>query len=119
VNETPRKVWLLNGEQPLRKKRNSRAIMITDWIIETCGRLHLSPEQITHQATLPEASHLHATDARRIIYPGKNHNKWWDLVQLKEQLKDAVDIFEYLHPNAVAVWVFDAHHHMRVLHQMH
>ena len=107
VNETPRKVWLLNGEQPLRKKGNGRAIMISDWIIETCGRLRLSPEQIAHQATLPEASCLRVTDTRRIIYPGENHDKWWDLAQLKEQLKDAVDIFEYLHPDAVAIWVFD------------
>jgi hypothetical protein len=29
------------------------------------------------------------------------------LAQLKDQLQDAVDIFEYLHPNAVGVWVFD------------
>ena len=27
--------------------------------------------------------------------------------QLKDQLKDAIDIFEYLHPGAVGVWVFD------------
>jgi hypothetical protein len=26
-----------------------------------------------------EASQLRATDACRIIYPGKNHNAWWDL----------------------------------------
>ena len=81
--------------------------MIADWIIETCGQLHLSLEQIAHQATLPEASCLHVTDACCIIYPGKNHDKWWDLAQLKEQLKDAVDIFEYLHLDAVAIWVFD------------
>jgi hypothetical protein len=107
VNETPHKVWLQNGKQPLRKKGNGRAIMISDWIIETCGRLHLLPEQIAHQVMLPEASRLHVTDARQIIYPGKNHNKWWDLAQLKEQLKEAVDIFEYLPPDAVAIWVFD------------
>jgi hypothetical protein len=81
--------------------------MISNWIIETCGQLRFAPEQIAHQATLPEASCLHITDARRIIYPGKNHDKWWDLAQLKEQLKDAVDIFEYLHPDAVAIWIFD------------
>jgi hypothetical protein len=53
--------------------------MISDGIIETCGWLCLSPEQVADQAKLPEASHLHITDAHCIIYPGKNHDKWWDL----------------------------------------
>ena len=107
VNEQPRKVWLKDGQQPLRKKGKGRAIMISDWICETFGRLCLSEEQIADQAKLPEAERLRVTDARRIIYPGKNHDKWWDLEQLKDQIKDAVDIFEYLHPGAVGVWVFD------------
>jgi hypothetical protein len=47
------------------------------------------------------------TDARKIIYPGKNADKWWDLSQLIEQIKDAVDVFEYIHPGAVGVWAFD------------
>jgi len=51
--------------------------------------------------------HLQVTDAWRIIYPRKNHDKWWDLAQLKDQLKDAVDIFEYLHLDAVGIWVFN------------
>jgi hypothetical protein len=71
--------------------------MISDWICETFGHLHLSEEQITDQAKLPEAERLRVTDAQRIIYPGKNHDKWWDLEQLKDQIKDTVDIFEYLH----------------------
>src|SRR5882762_2129277 len=107
VNETPRRVWLLNGQQPLCKKGNRRAIMISDWIIETCGWLRLSPEQVVDQAKLPQASRLRVTNAHRIIYPGKNHDKWWDLPQLKDQLADTVDIFKYLHPDAVGVWVFD------------
>ena len=107
VGEKPGIVWLKDGEQPLRKKGNGCAIMISDWICETFGRLRLSEEQIVNQAKLPEAQRLRVTDARRIIYPGKNHDGWWDLEQLKEQLKDAVDIFEYLHPNVVGVWVFN------------
>ncbi|KIM87773.1 hypothetical protein PILCRDRAFT_48496, partial [Piloderma croceum F 1598] len=47
------------------------------------------------------------TDARRIIYPGKNHDGWWDLKQLMDQTEDAVDIFEHLHPDKVGVWLFD------------
>jgi hypothetical protein len=58
VNKQPCQVWLKNGEQPLRKKGNGCAIMITDWICKTFGRLHLSDKQITDQAKLPEAQRL-------------------------------------------------------------
>jgi len=71
------------------------------------GRLALSPEQVEAQLLLPEHSHLRVTDAHKIIYPGKNHDAWWDLNQLCNQTTDAVDIFEYLHPNKVGIWLFD------------
>jgi hypothetical protein len=63
VNEQPRKVWLLDGQQLLRKKGKGHAIMISDWICETFGRLRLSEAQITDQAKLPEAERLRVTDA--------------------------------------------------------
>lgn len=81
--------------------------MISDWIIKTTRHLHLSEEQIAAQANLPEAQHLRVTNAQRIIYPGKNHDKWWDLERLKDRLVDAIDIFEYLHVGAAGIWVFD------------
>ena len=46
-------------------------------------------------------------DARKIIYPGKNADAWWDMAQLLMQIKDAIPIFEYLHPEAIGIWVFD------------
>lgn len=39
VTETPWKVWLLNGEQPLCKKGNGHAIIIANWIIENISRI--------------------------------------------------------------------------------
>jgi hypothetical protein len=71
------------------------------------GQLALTPEQIADQMALPEAEWLRVFDACKIIYPGKNHNAWWDLEQLREQTIDAVNIFEYLHPDKVGVWLFD------------
>ena len=71
------------------------------------GRLALSPEQVEAQLLLPEHSCLRVTDARKIIYPRKNHDAWWDLNQLRNQTTDAVDIFEYLNPNKVGIWLFD------------
>ena len=107
VNEHSRRQWLAKGQQPLRKKGNGCGIHISDWILETCGRLVLNDSELASQAALPVESCLRVTDARKIIYPGKNADKWWDLPQLMEQMKDVVDIFEYIHPDAVGIWAFD------------
>jgi len=50
---------------------------------------------------------LQVFDARKIIFPGKGHNAWWDLDQLRKQTRDAVDIFEYMHPDKVGIWIFN------------
>jgi hypothetical protein len=107
TNDYPRRMWLKGDQQPLKKKGNGRGIHVSDWICETTGRLALTLEQIAAQADLPEEARLKITDARKIVYPGKNHDAWWDLEQLMTQTKGAVDIFEYLHPNKVGIWVFD------------
>ena len=36
----------------------------------------------------------------------KYHNTWWDLEQLWTQIVDA-NIFEYLHPDKIGVWLFN------------
>ena len=107
TNDGSRRQWLKNGQQPLKKKGNGRVIHISDWICERTGRLALSEEQIAEQAKLPEGEWLKVTGARKIIYRGKNHDAWWDLSQLISQTKNAVDIFEYLHPDKVGIWLFD------------
>ena len=79
VNEGPRRRWLKGDQQPLKKKGNGRAIHICGWVCETTGHLRLSDEQVAAQSELPEAQRLKVTDSRKIIYPGKNHDGWWDL----------------------------------------
>ncbi|KAG2352847.1 hypothetical protein BDR07DRAFT_1562680 [Suillus spraguei] len=44
---------------------------------------------------------------RSPVTKGKNHDANWDLPQLQTQMVDAINIFEFLHPNKVAVFVFD------------
>lgn len=56
---------------------------------------------------LPPNSRLRTFEACRIIYPGKNHDAWWDLKQFMENVEDAVNIFEHTHPNMVAIFIFD------------
>src|ERR1700729_2208824 len=100
-------MWLQDNQQSLKKKGNGCGIHISNWICETTGQLALSKEQITQQSQLPPEARLKATDARKIIYPGKNHDTWWDLAQLMEQTKTTVDIFKYLHSEKVEIWLFN------------
>lgn len=107
VNEGPHHQWLKTDQQPLKKKGNGRSIHVSGWICETIGQLQLSEAQLEAQASLPEAEQLKVTNARKTIYPGKNHDAWWDLDQLAANLADAVDIFEYTQPGKVTVFLFD------------
>jgi hypothetical protein len=107
TNEQRHRLWLSSGQQPLRKKGNGRSVHVSDFILETTGRLALTSSQLEQQQLLPPAERLSVTDARRIIFPGKNGDAWWDSAQLLSQIKDAIPIFEHLHPGAVGVWIFD------------
>jgi hypothetical protein len=107
VNESRRRAWLLEHEQSIKKKGNGCSIHVSYFICETIGFLTLSTAQIEEQMKLPPQSHLHSFTARHIIYPGKNHDAWWDLKQLVENVKDAIDVFEYTNPGMVAVFLFD------------
>jgi hypothetical protein len=84
TNEYRHRVWMLKGEQPLRRKGNGRAIHISDFICGPVGCLQLTDDTLATHEQLPLDSPLRLpqTDARKIIYPGKNHNKWWDIQQL-------------------------------------
>ena len=86
---------------------SQRSVHVSNFILETTGRLSLTPAQLERQQLLPSPKCLHITDARKIIHPGKNGDPWWDCAQLLAQLKDRIPIFEYLHPGAVGVWIFD------------
>ena len=46
-------------------------------------------------------------DARKIIYPGSQGDKWWDMEQLIDQVKSTITIFNKAHPDSIALFVFD------------
>jgi hypothetical protein len=49
-----------------------------------------------------------AADAATVIYPGSKGNSWWVMEQLCDQvLHQAIPIFNILHPNSQAVFIFD------------
>jgi hypothetical protein len=107
TNEYRRRMWLSQDQQPIRKKGNGRAIHVSDFISETIGRIRLSNQQIADQLQLPAENRLAAFEARKIIYPGKGFDAWWDLPQLIDQLKITIKIFDLTHPNCVGVFTFD------------
>jgi hypothetical protein len=107
TNEYRRRTWLARDQQPIRKKGNGRVIHVSDFISETIGRIKLSDDQISDQLRLPAEARLAAFEARKITYPGKGFDAWWDLTQLTEQIKNTITIFEFTHPNCIAVFAFD------------
>ncbi|OAV90768.1 hypothetical protein PTTG_10394 [Puccinia triticina 1-1 BBBD Race 1] len=101
AKEKPKLTWLLPGSREIQSKNAGRLIHISNFILETTGRLKLSEEQF-------KESGLESNDAATIIYPGLTGDKWWDMEQLCHQVsKKAIPIFEALHPNCQAVFVFD------------
>lgn len=107
TNESRRRAWLAQDQQQIRSKGNGRAIHVSDFITETIGRLRLSNEQIADQLNLPEDQRLPAFEARKVTYPGKGFDAWWDLPQLIEQIKTTIKVFDYTHPGCTAIFTFD------------
>jgi hypothetical protein len=101
AKEKPKSTWLLHGSIEIRSKNAGPLIHISDFILETTGSLKLSDEQ-------QKERNIESNNAATIIYPGSKGDKWWDMEQLCQQVSDkAIPIFEALHPNAQAVFVFD------------
>ncbi|EUC67676.1 DDE family endonuclease [Rhizoctonia solani AG-3 Rhs1AP] len=57
--------------------------------------------------SLPPNDQLNITEARTIIEPGKNYDKYWDMDQLCEQLIGVLNIFERMYPNCIGIFFFD------------
>ncbi|POV96989.1 hypothetical protein PSHT_14830 [Puccinia striiformis] len=107
AKEKSKLAWLLPGTSKIRSKNVGRLIHISDFILETTGRLKLSDEQF-QEAQMGAQKDLTSADAATVIYPGSTGGKWWDMEQLCNQISQkAIPIFNALHPNLQAVFVFD------------
>ena len=109
TNEYRRRSWLAQDQQPIRKKGHGRVVHVSDFISETIGQIKLSDDQIVNQLKLPDDhwQRLPAFETRKVTFPGKGFDAWWDLPQLINQIKVAIKIFEHTHPNCIAIFVFD------------
>ena len=71
AKERPKSTWLLPGTTEMLSKNTGRLIHISDFIVETTGRLKLlAPNFFSSQTDggpKPESS-----DAANVIYPGSN-----------------------------------------------
>ena len=75
--------------------------MVSEFLTEIDGRLHLQLTDITKYPDIPK-------EARCYLKPGKNQEGYWIAEHLLEQIKyKAIPIFETLYPNCIAVFAFD------------
>ena len=108
TNEYRRRVWLAEDQHPIKTKGHGRAIHVSNFICKTIGRLKLSAAEVQVELGLsPAERRLETFEARKITYPGKGHDPWWDLPQLIEQVKSAIAVFEHTHEDKIGVFVFD------------
>jgi hypothetical protein len=95
ANDRVDTIWLKEGEQQLRQKGRGRLIHVSDFIVEEFGRLVLPPEMVKINQILPLDKRLEVTEARTIIEPGKNHDRYWDMEQLCEQVSKCLSCYSY------------------------
>jgi hypothetical protein len=94
-------MWAPLGEPPLRKKGQGKSIMVSEFLLETIGRLKLTDELAASHPDVPK-------EARKYLRSGKNEEGWWTAEHLLDQvINSAIPIFNVLYPNATAVFAFD------------
>lgn len=104
ANDGRPSVWAPLGMLPLRKKGKGKALMISEFLTETRGRLTITSAEI-NELNLPPTF---PQEARVIIKPGKNDDGWWNASDLLTQVANkAIPIFEATHPNCIGVFAFD------------
>jgi hypothetical protein len=117
--------WEEKGNPALRPKGRGKALMVSEFLTESFGRLAIPPNDYARLQDPP-----FPREATEIIEPGKNANGYWtgeDLVKqvgasrLQQsfflvndasistlQIRDrAIPIFNHLHPGCIGVFLFD------------
>ncbi|RIA81933.1 hypothetical protein C1645_700483, partial [Glomus cerebriforme] len=94
-------IWAPLDKSSLRKKGQGKFIMISDFLLETIGKLKLTEQNSLLNPNTP-------SEARKYLNPGKNEKSWWTSKHLIDQVINyTIPIFEILYPNAVVVFTFD------------
>ena len=82
ANDDMDKGWGPKGEQKLRKKSRGRGLMVSDFLLDTVGRLAVPMEQYSQMAAAfpPEAC--------KLFEYGKNNDGYWTGEHLVKQVCD-------------------------------
>jgi len=99
--------WFDENHRQIRPKGSGKSLMVSAFLFECHGLLRLPEEQIAQHPGV-------APDATEIIRPGANSDGYWTNADLVKQTKEkALPLFQVLHPNCDALFMFDnsANHH--------
>ncbi|EIE88582.1 hypothetical protein RO3G_13293 [Rhizopus delemar RA 99-880] len=91
ANDGKNDMWLADGENYIRKKGPGLSIMVSEFQWPCHGTMKIQK-----------------WSSRKLFKAGTARDGWWTSKHMVEQLKeDAIGLFEALHPNCVAVFLFD------------
>ena len=94
-------IWFDEDHRPLRPKGEGRWLMVSEFMCECHGPLKLTAELQTMHPNEP-------CESLEIIAPGKNADGYWTNKDLVNQIRTkAIPIFKLLHPNCIALFIFD------------
>ena len=91
-----RTIWMDEERRPLRPKGDGKSIMVSEFLCECHGQMQL-----------PELNETSPSSTVEIITPGKNADGYWTNKNLIDRIKKVIPIFEELHPNCTALFMFD------------
>ncbi|CAG8752402.1 39818_t:CDS:2, partial [Gigaspora margarita] len=90
TNDGTYEFWDPEEEQPLRKKGLGKELHVSEFLTETIRRL--KDEE---------------GEARVIVETDGSQDENWNEKKLLSQVKNAIGIFERMHPECIGIWAFD------------
>lgn len=91
ANDGKEDLWLMDGENYIRKKGTGSSIMVSEFQCPCHGTMKIK-----------------AWTSRKLFKAGEGRDGWWTHKDMVKQLEeDVLGLFESLHPNCTAVFLFD------------
>jgi hypothetical protein len=91
ANDGKKDLWLLEGENYIRKKGPGSSIMVSEFQCPCHGTMKIE-----------------SWSSRTLFKAGDSREGWWTYKHMVEQLEEnAIGLFEALHPGCTAVFLFD------------
>ncbi|CAG8643272.1 1759_t:CDS:2 [Cetraspora pellucida] len=107
ANDGQKAFWTPIGKLPLCSKSAGGSIMVSEFLCDTIRQLRLDNVYQQQYNSFSFEQQI-PTEAHCIIHPGNNHDGYWTISDMAQQLKNkAIPIFEAIHPGCIAVFAFD------------